>query len=367
VHDRGENLRTQVRDCTIQYCSNGVNTNSSYAVFSGNNLLKSEGFECSGAGAIIAFNVIKDAYLSGISAGGNFTLNNVMPGTVVAFNTIDGATGAGISAPDSAHGMVISGNTIRKTTLQGIISNHSGANHLVGNNVIANNNLISCGATASGAASKIGIYVGGTAPVLITGNMVTDGGVAGYTTEVGCYISGLTSPGPAGTSVFGNKFRGTVADLKIEGSAATGIILGDNDIITFNISGSATTAQAITRTDQLHKNIQTLEHHLVTSNAAGNQTVTVGAAATSASRQGGADVAGKVLYQVPGGTTGVLFTVTFARAYAVAPYVFLQETNPGSALTNMYVDTTSTTGFSVSCATAQAAGSSFVYYWVVGV
>ncbi len=168
----------------------------------------------------------------------------------------------------------------------------------------------------------------------------------------------------------GNKFRGTSNDIKLEGSSVTKIHLGENDVRDgFTVlGGGASAATVITEFAVTHKGVETFEHHIVASNGGGlfNFSAAPGAAATSASRNVGTDVMGKVVYSTAGGTTGTLFTVTFGRAYATAPEVFLGPTDTRAAQAGLYVSGTTTTTFTVACANAHAAGTSFLPFWVVG-
>ena len=340
VHDRGENLRIHVKDCTTLYCANGINANASYSHFTGNTILNSEGVECSGAGSVIAHNTIKDG-LNGaaISAGGNYTVDNKVPGTIVAFNTIDGVAGSGISLADSFHHGTVIGNTIRKTALQGIIAANSGSGHLVGDIVIAHNTVVSAGASGGSPADRSGIYVATSSPVMITGNMVIDGGIAGYDTFYGCLISGYGTPGPAGTIVTGNKFRGSDTDIRVAGSYATDVDLRNND------APVQTFADGATRHRQ-------------------NFTV-VGQAATTGTpaRASGTDVAGTVQYET-WGSSGNLFTVTFAKPFRTTPIVTLTPTDNRQVNARIYAYPT-TTGFEVKCLDAHAAGVLYLPFTAV--
>lgn len=365
VHDAGENVRIHVKDCTTLYCANGINANASYSHFTGNTILNSEGLECAGGRSLIAHNTIQNALGGAISSGGNFTTNNVVPGSVVAFNVIDGSAGSGIVVADSAHFMTIIGNTVRRTARQGIVCASSPGSHLVGENIVANNTVVSAGLSTGSATERVGIYIGGTSPTLIIGNNVSTTDDAGYDTYYGCLVDGYALP--AGSTISGNRFRGSNTDLIAEGPNATGLRIGDNDIVTLSLGSGASAAEPVTRFNTLHKGVQTFGHHLVsTTDAGGNFTAAPNAAATAASRSSGTDVAGQVNYTTAGGTTGDLFTVTFGRTYATAPKVFLQATDTKMVNAGIYLSLSTTTGFTVSCTNAHAAGTMGCWFMVMG-
>lgn len=62
-------------------------------------------------------------------------------------------------------------------------------------------------------------------------------------------------------------------------------------------------------------------------------------------------------------SAGVVTTVTFAKAFAVAPHVILTAASADAAATTTFV-TTSTTGFTISCG-ALTAGASLIYHYMV--
>ncbi|MGV9313690.1 right-handed parallel beta-helix repeat-containing protein [Streptomyces sp. NPDC003691] len=184
---------------------------------------------------VIKGNVITDCHVSGIRLTGN-TINRIR-GVVVSGNTLKNTTGNGIHIAD-APGANVGGNHILGTTSTGIYAVDSDGVSVNGNTIVSPGsngiNIAGCaGALASGnniqdTKTNHGIYVGdGAQPaseVVISGNIVRKAAVAGIRiagSAKDCTVTGNRVRG-AGAAQFGITLNGPVTGTAVVGNDLSG-------------------------------------------------------------------------------------------------------------------------------------------------
>lgn len=211
IHDRGNNQRVHVTDCTFIECANGVNVNSDASVQARNRFYRSEGIEASGANLLIDANLFELAQGVAVSLGGNLTPGLQVRNALVRGNVISESTAAGIVLADGMFGANITGNTITRCALAGITGSYSTGEPpsfcRFGENVIYSN--------GTNSGSSVGLELVGS-DHLVVGNRIFDGGLDDDRVQKYGIIARSTDTAIIG----GNYLDGTLYAIEISSTAS---------------------------------------------------------------------------------------------------------------------------------------------------
>jgi len=321
-----------------------------------------------GARMAIRNNVIGNAQKHGISANVGYTGALTSSDGVCTGNTVNAANLAsggsnGINIVGS--GWLVNGNTIINTACTGGgggagISIASGDYNMVRGNKCSLN-----GSQGIVVASTVGV---GTS---VTNNVCLDNSVLGIGSADNILIQAVS------TVVAGNTCNDTRGTKRIRyglnlSAAATGSVVNGN---------STPDSGAVTRgfmdfsggTEVGNNGVLTQYRPTPTAQppdgVTGNFTVAAGAGLNggTATRANGTDICGQVnVNPAAGSAAGHMFTITFGKALAAAPKVFVMPMGANGAAARIYVYwDASTTQFKVYAQTAPATGAEAYMFWVV--